>query len=86
VKPIACALVVIFMMLLIPSGHLGCVGPGGQAPGGPKSFTLEVVATTMTQIVLQWEGAPANASSLQLQRATAPTFAKNPNTTTLKKG
>jgi len=86
VKSIAFAFVVLSMMLLVPARQLGCVAPGGRTPGVPKSFTLEVVATTMTQIVLQWAAAPTNTSSLQLQRATAPSFAENLKSYAIDKG
>jgi len=44
---------------------------------GPRPFTLEVTATTMTQIVLRWENEPPNTVSFELQRATDASFTQD---------
>jgi len=67
---------------LIALGLFGTLSGYVQAGG---SFELEVVATTTTQIVLQWSNAPANAASFELQRATDPAFTKDLTTYPLTK-
>jgi hypothetical protein len=73
-------LVVLSLMALVPVGHVDCAEPTVEPSEGSKSVTLEVVATTMSQIVLQWTTGPANRTSFQLQRATDPSFAANVKT------
>jgi hypothetical protein len=56
--------------------------PRGQAA---EPFSLEVVATTMTQIVLQWSNPPANTALFELQRATDSAFTQDLKTYQLDK-
>lgn len=55
----------------------GCSGP--RTSNSPESgpFTLEVLATTMTQIVVQWHNEPESTSSFELERATDASFTQN---------
>jgi hypothetical protein len=55
-------------------------------PAESSETKLEVLTTTMTQIVLQWENVPANASSTVLERATNKDFTENPKSYSLEKG
>jgi sugar lactone lactonase YvrE len=50
-----------------------------------EPFSLEVMATTMTQIVLQWRSPPANTALFELQRATDPAFTQDLKTYPLDK-
>ena len=59
-----------------------CVGAGCSTLPTSRTarstpFTLEIVATTMTQIVVQWHHEPENASSFVLERATDPSLTQN---------
>jgi hypothetical protein len=60
-------------------------GEAGQTPSVSKSFKLGVLATTMTQIVLQWEGEPATTASFEVERATNPAFTENVKSYSLDK-
>ena len=55
----------------------GCSGlrTSNSPESGP--FTLEVLATTMTQIVVQWHNEPESTSSFELERATDASFTQN---------
>ena len=48
-----------------------------------ESFSLEVISTTMTQVVLQWENEPSNTASFVLERATNAAFTQNLKTYSL---
>ena len=78
--------VMLFVMLLIPVGCLAASRPTRQTPRASKSFGLEVLATTMTQIVVQWKGEPAGTASFELERATNASFTANVKTYALDKG
>ena len=58
-----------FVVLLIPAPCLALSEPTRQASQASKGFELEVVATTMTQIVVQWRGEPPQTASFELERA-----------------
>ena len=76
----------VFVMLLVPAGCLGGSEPPSQTPKASKSFELKVIATTMTQIVLQWKAGSLDVSSFQLERATNPSFTENLKTYSIDKG
>jgi hypothetical protein len=78
--------VVLSLMALVPVGHVDCAEPTVEPSEGCRSVTLEVVTTTMTQIVLQWTAGPANRSAFQLQRATDLSFTENVKTYPVDKG
>ncbi len=63
----------------------GC--SGGRTATSPESgpFTLEVLATTMTQIVVQWHNEPESTSSFELERATDAAFAEDLKTYSIDK-
>ena len=49
------------------------------------TFELEVAATTMIQIVLQWENEPANTASFRVERATNAAFTQDQKNYTIAK-
>jgi sugar lactone lactonase YvrE len=77
-KYILCFSAMVAIMALTTAEPARCAEPAGQTPAVSKAFHLEVLATTMTQIVLQWKGEPAKTASFELERATNPTFTENP--------
>ena len=77
------AALVVMPLFLVGGSECATTKPGPPS----KSFRLELVATTMTQIVLQWKVAsPAYISSFELERATDPSFTQNVKTYALDKG
>ena len=85
-KSVYCAIVVSSLMLFVSATPTECAEPATPAPDASKSLKLEVVATTMTQVVLQWQAGPASTSSFQLQRATDPSYTENLKTYSFDKG
>ena len=55
----------------------GCSGRNRSPRTESEPFTLEVLATTMTQIVVQWHNEPESTSSFELERATDASFTQN---------
>ena len=55
----------------------GCSGRNRSPRTESRPFTLEVLATTMTQIVVQWRNEPESTSSFELERATDASFTQN---------
>ena len=79
-------LVLSFLVLPFFSGCTGSNESSKEKLEGPKPFELEVLATTMTQIVVQWQNEPKGTSSFELERSTHPSFAENLRSYSLAKG
>ena len=74
------------LALLLSGGPLAFSQPTARAPETSKGFELEIVATTMTQIVVQWKGEPAQTASFELERATNSAFTENLKAYPIDKG
>ena len=80
--------VAITLILVLANTVRGAALPAAaeQAQDASESFELEVVATTMTQIVVQWRGEPPKTTAFELERATNAGFTENVKTYQLDQG
>jgi sugar lactone lactonase YvrE len=73
-KSIYSIFALLFVITLVSAERVECAT---EAVKASESLKLEVIATTMTQIVLQWKDNSKNISSFQVERATDSAFSKD---------
>ena len=84
-KPAFVLSLLCLMFLLASIARVESSEPEQPKPGISGSLKLETVATTMTQIVLQWKGETPKTESFELERATDAGFTKDLKTYQLDK-